>query len=542
MIFSTYTFLAFFIAVFTIQWFVLPAVIPERYRLRTLHVFLLISSYIFYMFSVWEYGLLIAASTLLDYIAGRVLGHYSWALPEPPAMPAGFSEERARSDWEAGRAAKSDEDFARARRLRRLVLLGSLGMNLGMLGYFKYADFFIESAVAAINSVAPGTFGPEDTHSLLLRVILPVGISFFTFQSMSYTIDVYRGVMYVERSLLRFALFVSFFPQLVAGPIVTAKTFLPQLDTLPVFDLQRMRSAARWFALGYFKKVVLADNMAPIVDRIYAQPELYDAAGHWLGAFAFWVQVYCDFSGYSDMAWGTAIFLGYTLPENFRLPYLSKSITEHWQRWHMSLISWNRDYLYFPLGGNRVSPARHKFNVWFTMWAAGVWHGANWTFVIWGAIHGTLLAIESWWKEFTAKRRERAGLSKAPRPERGKWFTGPGALAQFAITSTITIIFGTMFRAENIGEAWMIMLRMFGFGMDAPDFVAATLTNSMIRTVAWGIAATYAGHVIGWWIFEKGKLRDVVPAWVEILLAPVFILVCYTLGYSGTAPFIYFVF
>lgn len=541
MIFSTYTFLAFFSLVFLIQWFVLPALVPERYRLRTLHVVLLVSSYIFYMFSVWEYGLLIAASTLVDYIAGLILGRYNWALSEPAAMPAGISDDQTRDAWVFGRTGKTDAEFVQARRIRRLVLLASLGMNLGMLAYFKYADFFIESAITAINGVVPGTYGSEDTNSLLLRVILPVGISFFTFQSMSYTIDVYRGIMYVERSFLRFALFVSFFPQLVAGPIVTAKTFLPQLDRLPEFDLNRMRTAARWFALGYFKKIVLADNMGPVVDQIYATPELYDAAGHWLAAFGFWVQVYCDFSGYSDMAWGTAIFLGYTLPENFRLPYLSKSITEHWQRWHMSLISWNRDYLYFPLGGNRVSPARHKFNVWFTMWVAGVWHGANWTFVIWGAIHGTLLAIESAWKEFITKRREAAGLPKPARPERGRWFTGPGTLAQFAITSTITIAFGTMFRADNIGEAWMILLRLFALDHGDP-LLAASLTNSMIRTVAWGVAATYVGHVIGWWIFEKGRLQNVVPAWLEIAFAPVFILVCYTLGFSGTAPFIYFVF
>ena len=541
MIFSTYTFLAFFILVFAIQWFVLPALVPERFRLRTLHVVLLVSSYIFYMFSVWEYGVLIAASTLLDYAAGLLLGRYNWALAEPAAPGPGVSDAQARAAFDADRAGKSPAELERARRIRRIVLVASLLMNLGMLCYFKYVDFFIGSAIEVINNIAPGTYGPEDEQSLLLRLILPVGISFFTFQSMSYTIDVYRGVMYVERSLLRFALFISFFPQLVAGPIVTAKTFLPQLDVLPVFDLGRMRVAARWFALGYFKKVVLADNMAPIVDQIYSNPQLYDAAGHWLGAFAFWVQVYCDFSGYSDMAWGTAIFLGYALPENFRLPYLSKSITEHWQRWHMSLISWNRDYLYFPLGGNRVSPARHKFNVWFTMWVAGVWHGANWTFVVWGAVHGTLLAIESAWKEFRTKRRERAGLPKPPRPESGRWFTGPWDIIAFALTSTITIVFGTMFRAENMGEAWLILLRLFGLDHGDPK-LAVALTNQMIRTVAWAVAATYAGHVIGWWIFEKRRLQDVVPAWLEIAFAPVFVLVCYSLGYSGTAPFIYFVF
>ncbi|MCB1317786.1 MAG: MBOAT family protein, partial [Leptospiraceae bacterium] len=333
------------------------------------------------MWSVPEYGILIFASTCIDYIAGRIIGD-------------------TRSD-------SRTEDLESNQRIRKLALIVSLLMNLGILGYYKYHDFFLTSFIEFINTLHPDAIGPGTRYELLARLILPVGISFFTFQSMSYTIDAYRGVLPPEKDFIKFALFVSFFPQLVAGPIVTAKEFLPQLQEEKPMDSDLMRQAARWFALGYFKKVVLADNMAPIVDTIYSNPYAYDTAGHWLGAFGFWIQVYCDFSGYSDMAWGAAMFLGFRLPENFRLPYLSRSVTEHWQRWHISLIRWNRDYLYFPLGGNRVSFWRHKFNVWFTMFVAGVWHGANWTFIIWGAIHGSIMAAESTWRDVKAHINER---------------------------------------------------------------------------------------------------------------------------------------
>ncbi len=370
MIFSSASFLFFFAFAATIHWYIIPGLIPERHRLRVLHVFLLLASYFFYMSWDWQFGFLIAFSTLVDYFAGLYMDKLD---------------------------REKDPEDAGAIRLRRLALLASILTNLGVLGYFKYTDFFIGSFVDLINGFAPGTFAPDERKSLLLSLILPLGISFFTFQSMSYTIDVYRRVIPVERNFIRFALYVSFFPQLVAGPIVVAKGFLPQLQKMPVFDLHRLRVAARWFALGYFKKVVLADNVAPAVDAVFGNPLAYETGAHWIGALGFWVQVYGDFSGYSDMAWGTAIFLGFKLPENFRMPYLSRSDTEHWQRWHMSLIMWIRDYLYIPLGGNRAGYLRHKFNVFITMFLAGVWHGANWTFAwhkaIGSFVEGVALAV-----------------------------------------------------------------------------------------------------------------------------------------------------
>ncbi|MCB1173557.1 MAG: MBOAT family protein [Leptospiraceae bacterium] len=483
------------------------------------------------MWSVWQYGLLIALSTLVDYTAGLLLARTS-------------ANDRL------------DNQQKTARR-RRWILLISLAMNLGILAYFKYTDFFIDSFIDFLIETGMATFTAYERQSSLLRLILPIGISFFTFQSMSYTIDVYRDVIPAEKSLLRFALFISFFPQLVAGPIVTAREFLPQLDRLPVFDLETMRRGLRYFALGYFKKVVLADNMAPIVDQIYSHPQVWDTGAHWVGALAFWVQVYGDFSGYSDMAIGTALLLGFNLPENFRLPYLSTSVTEHWQRWHMSLIRWNRDYVYIPLGGSQVSYWRHKWNVWLTMFLAGVWHGANWTFAIWGAIHGTFLVVEalfaSWRKARARRTDQHASVARVP----GRYFR-PGVkgvlrtLLAFGVTSFITVFFGTMFRSNSIQDSLLIMLRLLG--LDNPGLLQVvssslpahsllqSVSNSTLQQLGWSVAAILGGHILGWWIFEKGKLHWQPPAWAEFCLLALWIGFCMQLGFSGVAPFIYFQF
>ncbi len=516
MIFSSAIFLFFFAGVALVQWGLIP-LLPERFRLRASHFFLLIVSYVFYMNWDWRFGFLMALTTVLDWACAILMGHFDFQAGPNPTQAAAL----------------------RANRRRRLVLLFSLVSNLGVLGYFKYADFFIGSFVDLVNALAPNTYSPGERDSLLLKVILPLGISFFTFQSMSYTIDVFRRTVDVERSLVRFALFVAFFPQLVAGPIVTAKSFLYQLQKLPEFDLGQIREAGRWFALGYFKKTVLADNMAPIVDQIYANPEVYGSAGHWVGAFGFWVQVYCDFSGYSDMAWGAALFFGYHLPENFRIPYLSRSVTEHWQRWHMSLIGWIRDYLYIPLGGNRVGFLRHKINVFLTMFLAGLWHGANWTFILWGTIHGTILVLEATWRQFTATREPRGSSPmQEPPPRVIRW---PRAVVQIAATSFCTIFFGTMFRARDIHEAALILGRMLGIATDGLPS-QAVVASEFLRPVALASLAILVGHVLGYYIFEKKTLRPNIPAWLEIALYPIFILLCVQLGASDVQAFIYFVF
>lgn len=508
MIFSSFTFLVFFFVVLLVQWYVIGSLIPERRRLKSLHVFLLVASYFFYMSWDWRFGFLIAFSTLLDYSAGLFMQRM--------------------------------DESAHPRRdaYRRFALVVSMVVNLGILGFYKYTDFFINSFVDLIHFIQPETIGNDLHNSLLLRLILPLGISFFTFQSMSYTIDVYRRVIPVEKSLVRFALFVSFFPQLVAGPIVTAKEFLPQLEQMPRFDLARMRLAARWFLMGFIKKSVIADNIAPIVDAIYSDPSAYGTAGHWLGAWGFWVQVYGDFSGYSDMAIGTALFLGYHLPENFRLPYLSTSISEHWRRWHISLLRWIRDYLYIPLGGNRVSFLRHKLNLFLTMFLAGFWHGANWTFVIWGSIHGLFLVLESSSSAVRSKARSGESENNTPRilplPIRTAILTAGG----FFYTTIITVAFGTMFRAQTIQDSWLILQRMAGFNT-IPE---APLSPDLIRPVLYAVFAIYSAHIAGKFLFDWKKIRIQIPATLEVALYPVALLILTQIAATDTEAFIYFVF
>ncbi|MCS6850792.1 MAG: MBOAT family protein [Gemmataceae bacterium] len=271
-------------------------------------------------------------------------------------------------------------------RRRRLWLWISVVSNLGLLAYFKYANFFIANSIALARQL--GWPVPD----CALHVILPLGISFHTFQGLSYTLDVYRGKISAVRSFTDFALFVAFFPQLVAGPIVRASEFLPQMTVPPPVTPQHVVEGLHWFLIGLFKKVFIADRLAQFVDPVFAQPELYDAVTHRWAILAYAAQIYCDFSGYSDLAIGTAKWFGFELPQNFNFPYLSASITEFWKRWHMTLSTWMRDYLYISLGGSRRGNLRTYVNLLATMTLCGLWHGASWNYVLWGLYNGVLLA------------------------------------------------------------------------------------------------------------------------------------------------------
>lgn len=343
MIFSSWLFAAFFLVVFTAYW---------SLRTRTSrHILLLVASYIFYM--TWNPWLvtLIVGSTLLDYSVA--LG-----LEKLPTQ-----------------------------RHRKLLLTASILGNLGILVLFKYADFFIVSLRTMLESAG------IHTNLSTLSLILPVGISFYTFQTLSYTIDVYRREIPATRSLIDFALFVAFFPQLVAGPIVRASDFLPQLATVKRFNWDRLSSATVLFLIGLTKKVLIADNLATLVDPVFAQPERYVTRDLWIAMFCYGGQIFCDFSGYTDMAIAVARAMGFDLCENFRSPYLATSLPDFWRRWHISLSTWLRDYLYIPLGGSRFSRWLTYRNLMITMLLGGLWHGASWTFVVWGAIHGLALAV-----------------------------------------------------------------------------------------------------------------------------------------------------
>ena len=363
---------------------------------------LLVASYYFYAYWDWRFLGLLAGTTLLNYLAAAGI-----AASDRPAV-------------------------------RRAWLWLGVGSGLGALAFFKYFNFFVESFNALL--------APTGLRLGTLAIVLPVGISFYTFQALSYTIDVYRGRLERSRNLRDFALFVSFFPQLVAGPIVRAADFLPQLERTHPLTADRAWLALREFSVGFFKKAFLADRVAPFVDEVFAGHGLFDGPTTWLAVLAYAVQIYCDFSGYSDMAIGVARLLGYDLRENFDRPYLAESPAELWHRWHVSLSSWLRDYLYVPLGGNRHGRGRTYLNLGLTMLLGGLWHGAAWTFVFWGAWHGAALALHRWLRE--TGRLE--GL-----PLRLRQFGG------WATTLFVVLIGWVFFRAQGFGAALALLEQMF---------------------------------------------------------------------------------
>lgn len=350
MIFSTWSFGLFFLVVCGLYWS-----LPTR---RGQHLLLLAASYFFYMcWNPWMISLIIAI-TLFDYGVGVFLHR----------APDG--------------------------RWRRGLLIASLSANIGLLAVFKYADFFILSLRDLLDAVG--------VHANLhaLQIILPVGISFHTFQTMSYTVDVYRRRVKPAGSLLEFALFVAFFPQLVAGPIVIAADFLPQLATRKRFEWPRIESGVVLFMVGLTKKLLIADSLALIADPVFADPHRYGTLDLWVAMLAYGGQILGDFAGYTDMAIATARILGFDLRPNFASPYLAVGMSDFWRRWHISLSSWLRDFLYIPLGGSHGGLLRTCRNLMATMLLGGLWHGASWTFVVWGGIHGAALVIARWFRQF----------------------------------------------------------------------------------------------------------------------------------------------
>lgn len=333
--------------------FVLFALVfPLNYLLRgnARVAMLLIASYIFYIWFDWRFLSLLLISTVVDFVVGVML-----------ADPKNESR-------------------------RKLILTASIVANLGMLGFFKYFNFFIDSFMLAFNI-------PE-SQRFFIEVVLPPGISFYTFQTMSYTIDVYRRKVPAERSLLLFATFVAFFPHMVAGPIVRPKILIPQLERDPRFNWANIYSGLRLFIVGCFKKLVIADNLSPISDAAFANPSAHTSLGLMVAAYCFAIQIYCDFSGYTDMARGIAKTLGINLSLNFNLPYLASSLNDFWRRWHMTLSYWLRDYCYIPLGGSRRGLLMQCRNLMITFTLSGLWHGASWSFILWGMLHGAWIIGE----------------------------------------------------------------------------------------------------------------------------------------------------
>lgn len=400
MLFNSLEFLVFFPMVVALYF-----LLPNRFR----WILLLIASYYFYMCWNYKYVVLLLFTTIVCYACAI------WIYK------------------------------TRHRYLKVSLLVFTLFIYLGTLFFFKYFNFFgdvINTAFQKFN-----IFYKIPAYNYLL----PVGISFYTFQALSYTIDVYRGDIKPEYHFGKFALFKSFFPQLVAGPIERATHLLPQFSKEYTFDYARIRDGIALTIWGFFKKVVIADRVSEYVNIVYNDPANYEGLHFLIATLFFTIQIYCDFSGYSDIARGTAKIMGYDLMVNFRMPYLSKSIREFWQRWHISLSTWFRDYFYISLGGNRVSKWRYYLNLFLTFLISGLWHGANWTFIIWGGLHGFYLVFAIWTKSIREKINDFLGISRVPYLQN---------LLQQLVTCVLAIFAWIFFRAKSLGDAWYIIKSM----------------------------------------------------------------------------------
>ncbi|MEE1061911.1 MAG: MBOAT family O-acyltransferase [Ruminococcus sp.] len=390
-------------------------------------------------------------------------------------------------------------------------------MPLIVLGFFKYFNFFISSFTTAFGIESPG----------ILNIILPVGISFYTFQSMSYTIDVLRGKI-KSNSFLNVALYVAFFPQLVAGPIVKAQEFMPQLESNHKLKISELSEGFQIFLMGLFKKVVIADNLSIFVDDVFTKPLAFSSLTVILAVVSYSIQIYCDFSGYSDMAVGTAKALGYTFNKNFNMPYISKNVTEFWKRWHISLSTWLQEYLYIPLGGNRKGEIRRYINLFITMVLGGLWHGANYTFILWGILHGLALCIHKLFMKFRKKGKNNK-------------VTVIGGILSAVLTYIFVCICWVFFRAENAQIALDVLSRMFIWKSGITQIFSWTIFAIIVLTIT---------HIAAWYNSKKNN-KTVIEGYYPILnlstfsslvIVFVFLFFIFCVAYTNANPFIYFQF
>ena len=395
MLFNSIDFLLFF-PILCVVFFCIPS---DRIRIR--NILLLVASYYFYMNWKAEYALLLLSSTVITYLA---------------ALGISRSADKGR---------------------KKLFLTLSIVLNLAILFFFKYYNFLADNVEVLLSICGLKLDLPD------FPLLLPVGISFYTFQALGYSIDVYRGTTPVEKDLATYALFVSFFPQLVAGPIERSSNLLPQFKMPHLFDYERVMGGVKLMLWGYFMKLVVADRCGIYVDAIYNNIAHHNGGSYLVASFLFPFQIYGDFAGYSLIAIGVAKIMGFTLMENFRRPYFACSVGEFWHRWHISLSTWFKDYVYIPLGGNRVSKARCYMNLFITFLVSGIWHGANWTFLCWGALHGGLLCIE-----------KAVGISKAK-------YSGFKKFIHWLTTFILICFAWIFFRANNLSDAMTVISGIF---------------------------------------------------------------------------------
>jgi alginate O-acetyltransferase complex protein AlgI len=417
-------FLLFFLVVFILYW------ATPWHRAR---VWLLLSaSIVFYASWDWRLAVLITATTAADYVIARGM--------EASASP----------------------------RRRKLLLLGSLVMNLGLLCYFKYANFFLASLDQGLHAAGASVSMP------VLRVILPIGISFYTFEAINYTVDVYRGRVRAERNLGHFMLFILFFPHLIAGPIVRARDFLPQIARRKRWDWARMQLGVSQFLVGLLKKLAVADRMALYARPVFENPDAYGSSAVWTGCIAFALQIYCDFSGYTDMALGSANLLGFKLAPNFNMPYLATNFSDFWRRWHISLSSWLRDYLFIPLGGSRGGTWRTCLNLLITMTLGGLWHGLSWMFVVWGVLHGMFLVLHRLFRAFCESRPRLDWLLRTP----------PGTGLRMGVTLCGVCLGWVLFAAAGVeAEATLARTKKLAAGeiVTEPAYSATRATGVILQ-------------------------------------------------------------
>jgi alginate O-acetyltransferase complex protein AlgI len=446
MLFNSYTFIVFFLAVLAVY-----------HTLRSWTArkgLLLVASYVFY--AAWNppFVVLLWISTVVDWVAARAI-HAS-----------------------------------ASRRRRHLFLAGSLMTNLGLLGYFKYGAFLLENFLSLTRALG------WDVAVATPNIILPVGISFYTFQTLSYTLDVYRGRITPASSFLDYALYVTFFPQLVAGPIVRAGDFLPQCEEPKRFSGNALGWGLALMLLGLFEKIAIADGLlAPIVEAVYDMPDRPDLLSAWSGTFAFAGQIFLDFAGYSLCAIGAALCLGFSIRDNFRSPYAAVGFADFWRRWHISLSSWLRDYLYIPLGGGRRGPARTVASLAITMFLGGLWHGASWTFVIWGSLHGLYLVLERGTRRILPRRVTEESIAQFP---------------VALLTFLLICVAWAFFRAHSLTQAFHIAAALFGFsGSDAvrllpPESVVLSLgITALLLLTHWSMRRTSIADIVThvpWWV------------------------------------------
>jgi alginate O-acetyltransferase complex protein AlgI len=467
-------------------------ILLRRAGLRAQNAWLLIASYVFYGWWDWRFLGLLFGTTLNDYLVGLGL-------------------ERAE----------------RPRRRRALILL-SIGVNLGVLGFFKYYNFFVSSFIDAFAGIGVTLSAPT------LKVILPVGISFYTFQALTYTISVYRREMRAVKDPIGFFAYVAFFPQLVAGPIERARHLLPQFFTPRVIEPEAFASGLRQMLWGFFCKLVVADNCATVVNTIFNHPGPRTGSVALVGSLLFAFQIYADFSGYSHIALGTARLFGFELMQNFATPYFSQSAPEFWRRWHISLSTWFRDYVYIPLGGNRTSKPRQAFNLLVTFTLSGLWHGANWTFIVWGLLNGLYVIPRVFIGEPLAR----------PASSPNVFVRVPTIAARILLTFALTVLAWIFFRAPTISGAWAVIREIASASLLTSP-AAGLRSLGVLTTTVYAVLAIGFLLALEWWQRDKKYALELGDRAALVTWPACAVVLLFTLlfRYTGASlDFIYFQF